>query len=87
MKPSEIEPGMLLKGHFGQVREVVWARGIKCGYRQLSNGSVTGKGLIEIGKESDPISRRGLAEWTEEDVTESYRLPGRKPFAFKREVA
>ena len=87
MKASEIEPGMILKGHYGQIREVVWVRGIKCGYRQLSNGSVTGKGLLNIGQEYGPIAKFTLADWTECEITEDHRLLGRKPFAFKREVA
>lgn len=86
MKASEIEPGMILKGHYGQIREVVWVRGIKCGYRQLGNGSVTGKGMIEIGTLSDPVMKLTLAEWAESEITEDMRFLGRKGTQETRKV-
>jgi hypothetical protein len=69
----DLEPGMVFKGAFGQVRELVSKSGIKCTYRLLAVGLSDAHQKREIGREYGPISIETFAAWAEADITETWR--------------
>lgn len=49
MKRSEIEPGMLIAGPSGQIREILAVKGLRCHCRQITKGTCTGLATPEAG--------------------------------------
>ena len=60
MNANEIEPGMILLGPNGIVREVVAMVGKTCWY--VTHG--------QLSPDPTPITAHGLARWTKRDITE-----------------
>jgi len=70
MKTTDLEPGMLIQGPCGQIREIVSMDGGRATYIQVSAGSVNG-GSPGTGGERT-VNAHHLAAWAESDITETY---------------
>jgi len=98
MKPSTIKRGMLIEGTNGQVREVlrIIRQGRTPGTKDYRHHVVYAQVRLghsdrllnspDIGEVRE-ICLKTFAEWGIKEATPEYRFPGRKPFAFEREIA
>jgi len=69
MKATELEPGMILHGPYGQTRQLLTINGGRCQYLHLTEGSATGHGTPKTGGKRR-IYLETLARWAVYEVRE-----------------